>query len=80
VRALRERVRTGLRIRAVPTSSGIRALAASLGIELIGLDAVSQLDRAIDGADQIDRELRLLKGRGGALLSRSSASFLARNR
>jgi len=68
VRFLGERVRAGLKIRAVPTSFRTKELAASLDIPLIPLDAVDELAVTIDGADEIDPELRLVKGGGGALL------------
>jgi ribose 5-phosphate isomerase A len=68
VRLLGERVRAGLRVRGVPTSSATRALASSLGIELCTLADVPALDLAVDGADEIDPDLRLIKGGGGALL------------
>jgi len=67
VRALGERVRGGLRVRGVPTSNATRALALSLGIELCTLADVATLDLAVDGADEIDPALRLMKGAGGAL-------------
>jgi len=68
VRALGERVRAGLRIRGVPTSTRTRELALALGIPLAGFDEVREIDVTIDGADEIDPQLRLIKGAGGALL------------
>jgi ribose 5-phosphate isomerase A len=68
VRFLGERVRAGLKIRGVPTSIHTQELAASLGIPLTTLDEVQQIDVTIDGADEVDPELRLIKGGGGALL------------
>jgi ribose 5-phosphate isomerase A len=68
VRLLAERVRNGLKIRGIPTSSSTAALAESLGIPLITLDDVQQIDVTIDGADEIDPQLQLIKGGGGALL------------
>src|ERR1043165_2595779 len=68
VRLLGERVRAGLRIRGIPTSIHTRELAASLGIPLTTLDEVEEIDVTIDGADEVDPELRLIKGGGGALL------------
>jgi ribose 5-phosphate isomerase A len=68
VRFLVERVRAGLKIRGIPTSVATRDLAASLGIPLITLDECQQLDVDIDGADEIDPHLNLIKGGGGALL------------
>jgi ribose 5-phosphate isomerase A len=68
VRRLGERVRGGLRIRGVPTSKATEALACEVGVPLVGLDAVTRLDLAIDGADEVDGNLALVKGGGGALL------------
>jgi ribose 5-phosphate isomerase A len=68
VRFLAERVRAGLKIRGIPTSIHTRELATSLGLQLTTLDEVQEIDVTIDGADEVDPELRLIKGGGGALL------------
>ena len=68
VRALGERVKTGLRIFGVPTSEATRELAGSLGIPLVTLAEVPALDLTIDGADEVDPNLDLVKGLGGALV------------
>ena len=68
VRALAERVRDGLSVVGVPTSAHTAELAASLGIPLATLDDAPALDLTVDGADEVDPELRLIKGGGGALL------------
>ena len=69
VKALADRVRTGLEIAAaVPTSERTARLAESLGIAVTTLDAEPALDLTVDGADELDRDLRLIKGGGGALL------------
>jgi ribose 5-phosphate isomerase A len=69
VRAIAERVATGLRVVGVPTSGQTEALARSLGVPLADLDAVDGLDVTIDGADEIDVQgFHLIKGYGGALL------------
>src|SRR5689334_9133856 len=68
VRFLGERVRAGLKIRGIPTSIHTRELAASIGIPLTTLDEFQEIDVTIDGADEVDPELRLIKGGGGALL------------
>jgi ribose 5-phosphate isomerase A len=68
VRFLGERVQAGLKIRGIPTSIHTKELAASLGIPLTTLDEFQQIDVTIDGADEVDPELRLIKGGGGALL------------
>lgn len=62
------RVKAGLDVVCVPTSEATRAQAEALGIPLTTLDETPELDLAVDGADEIDGELRLIKGGGGALL------------
>ena len=69
VRCLGEMVRDeGLRIKGVPTSSRTAQLARDVGIEVISLDEARWLDLTIDGADEYDHALNLIKGGGGALL------------
>ncbi|WP_223425274.1 ribose-5-phosphate isomerase RpiA [Tateyamaria pelophila] len=69
VRCLGEQVRDhGLRIRGVPTSTRTAELARAVGIEVITLDEAKWLDLTIDGADEFDGDLNLIKGGGGALL------------
>jgi ribose 5-phosphate isomerase A len=62
------RVKVGLNVVCVPTSEATRAQAAGLGIPLSTLDETPFLDLTVDGADELDSELRLIKGGGGALL------------
>jgi ribose 5-phosphate isomerase A len=61
-------VQQGLTIIGVPTSEPTKKLAIELGIPLVSLDEVEQIDVAIDGADEVDPKLNLIKGGGGALL------------
>lgn len=69
VRCLGEMVRNdGLKFKGVPTSSRTAQLARDQGIEVISLDEARWLDLTIDGADEFDSELNLIKGGGGALL------------
>lgn len=69
VRCLGEMVREeGLNIRGVPTSTRTADLAREVGIEVISLDEAKWLDITIDGADEFDADLNLIKGGGGALL------------
>ncbi|HEY7036709.1 MAG TPA: ribose-5-phosphate isomerase RpiA [Thermomicrobiales bacterium] len=68
IRALGVRVAAGLRVTGVPTSARTERLARDLGIPLRALDEVEHLDLGIDGADEIDPRLDVVKGRGGALL------------
>ncbi len=69
VRCLGEMVREdGLLIKGVPTSARTAALARDVGIEVMSLDEAKWLDLTIDGADEFDGDLNLIKGGGGALL------------
>jgi ribose 5-phosphate isomerase A len=68
IRLLGEEVKNGLRVRGIPTSDRSRELAVSLGIPLITLDDCQEIDVTVDGADEVDPQLRLIKGGGGALL------------
>lgn len=65
---LAERVKDGLRIKGVPTSLETARLAIEAGIPLLADDAEWVIDVALDGADQVDPQLNLIKGGGGALL------------
>ncbi|MFN3892721.1 MAG: ribose-5-phosphate isomerase RpiA [Beijerinckiaceae bacterium] len=65
---LAERVRGGLNVVGVPTSEATRAQAERLGVPLTTLDETPELDLTVDGADEFDPQLRLIKGGGGALL------------
>ncbi|NWG70148.1 MAG: ribose-5-phosphate isomerase RpiA [Parvularculaceae bacterium] len=62
------RARAGLGVAGVPTSEATRRLAEAAGIELVEPDETTVIDLAIDGADEIDLRLDLIKGGGGALL------------
>jgi ribose 5-phosphate isomerase A len=66
--ALGERVKAGLTITGIPTSNATADLARSVGIALTTLDKNPEIDIVIDGADEIDPQLNLIKGGGGALL------------
>jgi ribose 5-phosphate isomerase A len=79
VELLGAKVKSGLNVVCVPTSEATRAQAAALGIPLTTLDATPELDLTVDGADEIDEELRLIKGGGGALL-REKIVAVASNR
>jgi ribose 5-phosphate isomerase A len=68
VELLGARVRAGLDVIGVPTSEATRADAIRCGIALTTLDEVDRLDLTVDGADEIDPSLNLIKGGGGALL------------
>jgi ribose 5-phosphate isomerase A len=63
-----ERVQAGLDVRCVATSEATESQARGLGISISTLDDLLELDLTVDGADEIDPKLRLIKGGGGALL------------
>jgi ribose 5-phosphate isomerase A len=78
INALGKRVQGGLRVRGVPTSQRSADLAAQLGIPLTTLADVDGLDVAVDGADEVDPQLRLIKGYGGALVREKIVAASAR--
>jgi ribose 5-phosphate isomerase A len=68
INALAERVQNGLNCTAVPTSEQTRLLAVHKNIKLLTLNDITAIDLTIDGADEIDSQLHIIKGGGGALL------------
>ncbi|MDD9329367.1 MAG: ribose 5-phosphate isomerase A, partial [Bartonella sp.] len=68
IRLLGERIADGLRITGVATSYHSEHLCRQFGVPITTLDKISKLDLCIDGADEIDPKMILIKGRGGALL------------
>ena len=68
VELLGARVRAGLNVVGVPTSEATHAHAAACGVPLATLDEIPNLDLTVDGADEVDHGLELIKGGGGALL------------
>ncbi len=68
VELLGAKVRAGLKVVGVPTSEATHAQAAACGIPLATLDDIPHLDLTVDGADEVDHNLDLIKGGGGALL------------
>ncbi|WP_397361804.1 ribose-5-phosphate isomerase RpiA [Paenibacillus sp.] len=68
IRKLGERVSEGLKITAVATSRASEEQARELGIPLVAFGDIESLDLTIDGADELDSSLQLIKGGGGALL------------
>ncbi len=68
IRALGERVKAGLKIRCVASSDASEKLGKSLGMDVVSLAELSELDVYIDGADEVGPGLSLIKGGGGALL------------
>ena len=65
---LGEKIHAGLDVVGVPTSEATRAQAEQCGVRLTTLDEIDRLDLTVDGADEIDGALNLVKGGGGALL------------
>jgi ribose 5-phosphate isomerase A len=76
IRALGEAVRTGLAVQGVPTSETSAALARSLGIPLV--EEPDAIDVAVDGIDEVDDRLDLIKGYGGALVREKVVASAAR--
>ena len=68
IQELANHVKEGLLCRCIPTSDGTDKLAKQLGIPMLALNDVTKIDLTIDGADEIDPQLSLIKGGGGALL------------
>lgn len=75
---LGERVRQGLRIRAAATSMVIEEIARDAGIPVLPLAELPHLDLAVDGADEVDPRLDLIKGLGGALVREKIVAASAR--
>ena len=76
---LAERVKAGLDIVGVPTSEATRVQAERLGVPLTTLDEDPELDLTVDGTDEIDPELNLIKGGGGALLREKIVAIASRD-
>ncbi|MEO0293380.1 MAG: ribose-5-phosphate isomerase RpiA [candidate division WOR-3 bacterium] len=68
IRKIGEMIKEGLKIKAVSTSRATTELAKSLGIPLVSIDEVEEIDLTIDGADEVDLNFNGIKGGGGALL------------
>jgi ribose 5-phosphate isomerase A len=76
--ALGERVRAGFHVRGIPTSQASHDLAWQLGIPLTTFEEVETLDVDVDGADEVDPDLNLIKGYGGALVREKIVASAAR--
>jgi ribose 5-phosphate isomerase A len=79
VRLLAVRVAGGLNVTGVPTSGRTARLCGQLGIRLSTLEETPELDLTIDGADEIDASLTLIKGGGGALLREKIVAFASKS-
>jgi ribose 5-phosphate isomerase A len=75
---LAERVAEGLRVTAVATSLATERAASAAGLTIVPFDDLSAIDLAIDGVDEIDPELRAIKGAGGAMLREKIVASAAR--
>jgi ribose 5-phosphate isomerase A len=78
IRLLGERVRAGMRIRGIPSSIASQDLAVQLGIPLMTFEEVQHIDVTIDGADEFDPALNLIKGGGGAMLREKIVAFASK--
>jgi ribose 5-phosphate isomerase A len=78
IQFLGEKVKAGLKIRGIPTSVRTQQLAEKCGIPLITLDEVESIDVDVDGADEFDPQLCLIKGGGGALLREKIIASVSR--
>ncbi|MFI5398488.1 MAG: ribose-5-phosphate isomerase RpiA [Candidatus Binatia bacterium] len=78
VEALARRVREGLRVTGVPTSAATATVAHECGIPLVGLDDVDLIDVTVDGADEVDPQLDLIKGYGGAMVAEKIVAAASR--
>jgi len=70
----------GIQVRGVPTSTASENLASELGIEVVTLADVGRIDTTFDGADQVDPQLNLIKGWGGALVREKVVAAASRRR
>jgi len=79
IERLSERVKGGLQITGIPTSYQTALRARNAGIPLTTLDENPVIDIAVDGADEVDPKLRLIKGRGAALLREKCVAAAAKH-
>jgi ribose 5-phosphate isomerase A len=75
IEALGNRIKEGLQIVGVATSSSTEQLAKKFGVPLVPLDEVKLIDLTIDGADEVDPRFNLIKGMGGALLREKVVAY-----
>ena len=78
IEAIGSLVKKGYDLRGVPTSVASEEQARKCGIPLVSLDDVDRIDLTIDGADEVDRELNLIKGMGGALLREKIVAYASK--
>ncbi|HIH98690.1 MAG TPA: ribose-5-phosphate isomerase RpiA [Thermoplasmata archaeon] len=75
IRKIGELVKGGLKVKGIPTSAETEELAKKERIPLTNFEENSRIDLTIDGADEVDPELNLIKGRGGALTREKIVAF-----
>ena len=75
IKKLGELVKKGLKIQGIPTSNRTKKLAIECKIPLVDLDDHPEIDLTIDGADEVDSDLNLIKGGGGALTREKMVAF-----
>ncbi len=78
VQLLGERVAQGLSIRGIPTSEATAKQAKDVGIPLVDFESIWGIDLTLDGADEVDPDLNLVKGGGGALLREKVVAFASK--
>ncbi len=78
IESLSQRCHEGLKIQTVATSQRSAKLAQSQGIPVLDINTVKELDLTIDGADEIDSQMRMIKGGGGALLREKIIATMSR--
>ena len=78
IKEIGELVRNGLKIKAIATSNETKAYAKSLDIPLVDINTVNSIDITIDGADEFNSDLVLIKGGGGALLKEKIVASLTK--
>ncbi|MEM0233688.1 MAG: ribose-5-phosphate isomerase RpiA [Candidatus Nezhaarchaeales archaeon] len=77
---LSNEVKRGLKIKVVPTSHHSTQLALKYGFEVLPMEVVDEVDLVVDGADEVDRKLNMIKGRGAALAREKVVACMASRR
>ncbi len=78
IEAIGELVKKGYDLRGVPTSIASEEQAMKCGIPLVSMDEIKGIDLTIDGADEVDDDLNLIKGMGGALLREKMVAYASK--
>lgn len=77
---LSSEIKKGLRIKVVPTSYHSIQMALKYGFEVLPIETVDKVDLVVDGADEVDRKLNMIKGRGAALAREKVVAYMALRR